>query len=222
MLTTNPRLDTIPDASHCSSIEDRPHWAPYSEWRPANNRKTDMVCGADAASHADESTGESIANPYTKPWLPPRQSSIDHRRRYHPGILSVADQQVSKIFAPTIHARCWMSLQSRNQQSSMVPIDGAQVRLPKYSVQYIIMISTRLVWQILQTWFQVIICQHELRSSQTRFAGHSQCAQKSPVHDGRDDGFDRGTMQSPRLLLFAALLSLWKMTKIKAPAHESY
>lgn len=35
----------------------------------------------------------------------------------------------------------------------MVPIDGAQVRLPKYLVQYIIMIIIRLAWQILQTRF---------------------------------------------------------------------
>ena len=84
------------------------------------------------------------------------------------------------------------------------------------------MISIRLAWRILQTRFQVIICQHQLRSSQTRFAGHSQCVQKSPIHDGRDDDFDRGTTPSPSLLLFAALLSLWEMTKTKVPTHEIY
>ena len=54
--TSNPRLNAVPYACHCSAIEDRPQGAPNAKRSSANDGKRDVISGADTSSHADEST----------------------------------------------------------------------------------------------------------------------------------------------------------------------
>lgn len=97
--TPNPRLDAIPHASHGSSIEDRPQRSPDTERAPAHDWKRDVVCCTDASSHAEQASGDSIADPDTKPGLPPGQAVQNVGRGDHPcvDVEGVGDPKSYKV-----------------------------------------------------------------------------------------------------------------------------
>lgn len=63
MLTSNPRLNAIPDASHGSPIKHWPEGAPDPEGGSRNDGEGDMVSCTNPTSQADEAGRDEIANP---------------------------------------------------------------------------------------------------------------------------------------------------------------
>ena len=65
--SSNPSLDTIPDTSHCCSVEHRPKSAPDSEGRSSDDGEGNVISGTDSTCKTDEAGGNSVSKPDTDP-----------------------------------------------------------------------------------------------------------------------------------------------------------
>jgi hypothetical protein len=64
-------LNSVPDASHGSSVEDRPESTPNAEARTRDNRERDVVGSSDPSSHHHEARCDGVTEPNAEPGLPP-------------------------------------------------------------------------------------------------------------------------------------------------------
>lgn len=57
----DPCLHTVPDASHGGTVEDWPQSSPDPKGSAIDDRKRDVICGANAASQADKASRDRVA-----------------------------------------------------------------------------------------------------------------------------------------------------------------
>jgi hypothetical protein len=85
--SSDPSLNTVPNAGHCSSIEDGPQGSPNTKGRTGNDWKTKVISCTDTTGCTDKTRGNRVADPDTKPRLPPgKTSASDVGGRNHPGV----------------------------------------------------------------------------------------------------------------------------------------
>jgi len=65
--STNPCLNTVPDAGHCCPVENRPQSSPYSKTSAGDDRERDVICCSDSTSEDNETSCDSVTQPDTDP-----------------------------------------------------------------------------------------------------------------------------------------------------------